>query len=105
VTQLDHSAVQLAGTRGVLRRQIDQIDTLERGVVDGSRSLVQRGREHLDAMGQMLEAIGVEPTLRRGFAILTRDRGPVVRSAAELRTGDRLTARLADGSVVLVVEE
>jgi exodeoxyribonuclease VII large subunit len=105
VTRLDHSAVQLAGTRGVLRRHIDQIDTLERGVVDGSRSVVQRGREHLDAMGQMLEAIGVDPTLRRGFAILTRHGGWVVRSAAELRPGDRLTARLADGSVVLVVEE
>jgi exodeoxyribonuclease VII large subunit len=104
VTRLDHSAVQLAGIRGVLRRQIDQIDTLERGVVEGSRSVVQRGREHLDAMGQMLEAIGVDPTLRRGFAILTRHGGPVVRSVTELTPGDRLTARLADGSVVLVVE-
>jgi exodeoxyribonuclease VII large subunit len=105
VTRLDHSAVQLAGTRGVLRRQIDQIDVLERGVADGSRSAVQRGRVHLDAMGQMLEAIGVEPTLRRGFAILTRPGGRVVRSASELGPGDRLTARLADGSVELVVEE
>jgi exodeoxyribonuclease VII large subunit len=105
VTRLDHSAVQLAGTRGVLRRQIDQIDVLERGVADGSRSAVQRGRVHLDAMGQMLEAIGVEPTLRRGFAILTRPGGRVVWSASELGPGDRLTARLADGSVELVVEE
>jgi exodeoxyribonuclease VII large subunit len=105
VTRLDHSAVQLAGTRGVLRRQIDQIDVLERGVADGSRSAVQRGRVHLDAMGQMLEAIGVESTLRRGFAILTRPGGRVVRSASELGPGDRLTARLADGSVELVVEE
>jgi exodeoxyribonuclease VII large subunit len=105
VTRLDHSAVQLAGTRGVLRRQIDQIDVLKRGVADGSRSAVQRGRVHLDAMGQMLEAIGVEPTLRRGFAILTRPGGRVVRSASELGPGDRLTARLADGSVELVVEE
>jgi exodeoxyribonuclease VII large subunit len=105
VTRLDHSAVQLAGTRGVLRRQIDQIDVLERGVADGSRSAVQRGRVHLDAMGQMLEAIGVESTLRRGFAILTRPGGRVVWSASELGPGDRLTARLADGSVELVVEE
>jgi exodeoxyribonuclease VII large subunit len=104
-TRLEHSAVQLAGTRGVLRRQIDQMDMLERGVVDGSRAVIQRGHEHLEAMGQMMVAIGIEPTLRRGFAILTRLGGPVVRSAAELRPGDRLTARLADGSVVMVVGE
>jgi exodeoxyribonuclease VII large subunit len=104
-TRLEHSAVQLAGTRGVLRRQIDQMDMLERGVVDGSRAVIQRGHEHLEAMGQVMVAIGIEPTLRRGFAILTRLGGPVVRSAAELRPGDRLTARLADGSVVMVVGE
>jgi exodeoxyribonuclease VII large subunit len=104
VTRLDHSAVQLAGTRGVLLRQIDQIDVLERGIVDGSRAVIQRSHDRLEAMGQMLETIGVEPTLKRGFAILTRPDG-VVRTAAELSPGDRLTARLVDGSVVLVVEE
>jgi exodeoxyribonuclease VII large subunit len=101
--KLDHAAVQLAGTRGVLRRQIDQIDNLERGVADLSRSAIQRRREHLDAMGEMFHAIGVEPTLRRGFAILSRPDGPVVRTAGELKQGDRIQARLADGSVELVV--
>jgi exodeoxyribonuclease VII large subunit len=89
----------------VLQRQVDQIDNLERGVVDGSRLSIQRRREQLDAMGEMFEAIGVEPTLRRGFAILSRADGPIVRSAGELRSGDRVTARLADGSVTMVVEE
>ena len=105
VGRLENSAMQLAGTRGVLRRQSDRIDDLQRGVTEGARAATQRGRQQLDAMGEMLEAIGVEPTLRRGFAILTRSDGPVVRSAAELRTGDRVTAKLADGSVSLEVVE
>ncbi len=105
VGRLDHSAVQLAGTRGVLRRQIDQIDHIERGLAEGARSKIQRGREQLGAMGEMFDAIGVEPTLRRGFAILARPDGRVVRSAREMTPGDRVTARLADGSVVLVVEK
>jgi exodeoxyribonuclease VII large subunit len=103
--RLEHAAVQLAGTRGVLQRQVDQIDNLQRGVVDGSRIAIQRHREQLDAMGEMFEAIGVEPTLRRGFAILAKADGSVVRRAGELRSGDRVTARLADGSVTMVVEE
>jgi exodeoxyribonuclease VII large subunit len=103
--RLDRSAVMLAGSRAALRRQIDRIDDLERGVVELSRAAIQRSRGHLDAMGEVLGAIGVEPTLRRGFAILTRPDGPVVRSAAELRPGDRVMARLADGSVVMAVEQ
>ncbi|HEU4916512.1 MAG TPA: exodeoxyribonuclease VII large subunit [Acidimicrobiia bacterium] len=105
VSRLDHSALQLAGTQGVLRRQADQIDHLERGVAEGSRAAIQRGREQLGAMGEMFDAIGVEPTLRRGFAILTRSDGRVVRNAREMGPGDRVTARLADGSVVMVVEQ
>jgi exodeoxyribonuclease VII large subunit len=89
----------------VLQRQSDQVDNLERGVADGSRVAIQRRRDQLDAMGEIFQAIGVEPTLRRGFAILSRSDGPIVRSASELRTGDRVTARLADGSVTMVVEE
>jgi exodeoxyribonuclease VII large subunit len=105
VVHLDHSASQLAGTRGVLRRQLDQIENLEKGLVDGSRAGVQRHREQLAVFTEMFAAIGVEPTLKRGFALVTRPDGSVVRSAGELSSGDRVGVRLADGSVTMVVEE
>jgi len=103
--RLDHSASQLAGTRLVLRRQMDLVDNLEQGVVDGSRSGVQRHRDQLAVFDEMFAAIGIEPTLRRGFALVTRPDGSVVRSAGELGAGDRVAVRLLDGSVGMVVEE
>ena len=103
--RLDHSASQLAGTRLVLRRQMDLVDNLEQGVLDGSRSGVQRHRDHLAVFDEMFAAIGIEPTLRRGFALVTRPDGSVVRSAGELGAGDRVAVRLLDGSVGMVVEE
>ena len=103
--RLDHSASQLAGTRGVLRRQLDHVANLEQGVMDGSRTGLQRHRDHLDGFAEMFAAIGVEPTLRRGFALVTRADGSVVRSAGELGGGDRVAVRLADGTVGMVVEE
>jgi exodeoxyribonuclease VII large subunit len=102
--RLDHSASQLAGTRGVLRRQMDHVDNLEQGVEEGSRAGLQRHREHLAVLAEMFAAIGVEPTLRRGFAVVTRPDGSVVRSAGELGVGDRVVVKLADGSVPMVVE-
>ncbi|MGH8948341.1 MAG: exodeoxyribonuclease VII large subunit [Acidimicrobiia bacterium] len=105
VVRLDHSASQLAGTRVVLRRQMDHIDNLEQGVVEGSRSGLQRHRDQLAVFAEMFTAIGIEPTLRRGFALVTRLDGSVVRSAGELGAGDRVAVRLVDGSVGMVVEE
>jgi exodeoxyribonuclease VII large subunit len=105
VARLDHSASQLAETRGVLSRQLDRLGYLEKGVVEGSRSGLQRHRDHLVGFAEMFTAIGVEPTLRRGFALVTRSDGSVVRSAGELHRGDRVMVRMADGSVGMVVEE
>jgi len=84
---------------------MDHIDTLQQGVVEGSRSGLQRQREQLVVFAEMFAAIGVEPTLRRGFALVTRLDGSVVRSSGELGAGDRVSVRLADGTVGMVVEE
>jgi exonuclease VII large subunit len=53
----------------------------------------------------MFAAIGVEPTLRRGFAVVTRPEGTVVRSVGELNAGERVLVHMTDGSVAMVVED
>lgn len=103
--RLDHSASQLAETRGALSRQIDHLSYLEQGIVDGSRAAVQRHRDRLAAFTEMFSAIGIEPTLRRGFALVTRPEGAVVRTVGELNEGERVMVRMADGSVAMVVEQ
>jgi exodeoxyribonuclease VII large subunit len=102
--RLDHSASQLAETRGALGRQLDNLEYLEKGIVEGSRSGILRHRERLAGFAEMLGAIGIEPTLLRGFALVTRPEGTVVRSVAELKAGERVTVRMADGVVAMVVE-
>jgi exodeoxyribonuclease VII large subunit len=105
VTHLDHTASQVAETRGSLARHLDHLDYLERGVADTSRSSIKRHRELLGSFTEMLSAIGVEPTLRRGFAVVTRHDGSVVHHAGTLTIGDRVAVRMADGTVAMVVEE
>jgi exodeoxyribonuclease VII large subunit len=104
-SRLDRTASQMAETRGVLARQMDHLDHLESGVAAGSRSLIQRHRHELASLTEVLSAIGIEPTLRRGFALVTRPDGSVVRSAQSLTPGDRVAVRMADGTVAMRVEE
>jgi exodeoxyribonuclease VII large subunit len=105
MARLDHTATQMGEVRGVLSRQLDHLDYLEKGVKEGSRLAVRRQRESLGGLAEVFEAVGIETTLRRGFALVLRTTGGVVRSVADLATGDRVTVRMADGSVGMVVEE
>ena len=69
-----------------------------------ARRAVARQREMLEGLAEMMDALGVESTLRRGFAIVTAGDGSVVRSAADVRPGQRLSIRFADGTVGVEVE-
>ena len=57
-------------------------------------------------MAEWFTAVDVEPTLRRGFAIVTSEDGKtVIRSVDQVSLDDRLAVRLGDGTVVVKVED
>jgi exodeoxyribonuclease VII large subunit len=63
------------------------------------RHLVAAG-SRVELAARALQAVSPLATLERGFAIVARPGGaPLVRRAAELRAGEDIEARLADGIV------
>jgi exodeoxyribonuclease VII large subunit len=52
-----------------------------------------------------LLALSPATTLRRGYAIVQRPDGSVVRAAAEVPRGERLTLRFADDQLTAVSDE
>jgi exodeoxyribonuclease VII large subunit len=60
----------------------------------------------LDAMARQLDAVSPQSVLRRGYSITSRrkDRIPL-RSASQLKPGDRLVTRFADGQVESTVDD
>lgn len=63
-----------------------------------ARLLGQR-RERLNNLGQLLESFSYERVLDRGFAVVLDDAGEIVRGASEVRPGESLTVRLAEGDL------
>jgi exodeoxyribonuclease VII large subunit len=51
-----------------------------------------------------LLALSPAATLRRGYAIVQRAEGTVVRSAAQVAPGEQITIRLAEDQLTAVVE-
>ena len=60
-------------------------------------------RHHVDLIGQRLEATDPDRILRLGYSI-TLSEGKLVTSTGKVRPGDRLTTRLADGTIESVVQ-
>jgi exodeoxyribonuclease VII large subunit len=102
---LDLLLAQFVESRSVLARQTDQLERIGGDILGDSRGAIARHRALLDSMTGTFSAIGVEPTLRRGFALVSRSDGSVVREAVSLAPGERVEVRLAEGSVAMTVEE
>ncbi|HET7267822.1 MAG TPA: exodeoxyribonuclease VII large subunit [Oleiagrimonas sp.] len=62
---------------------------------------LERHRSTLASTRRALHAVSPLATLERGYAIVFDADGNVVRSSANVASGDQLTARLADGSMRL----
>jgi exodeoxyribonuclease VII large subunit len=56
-------------------------------------------REAFHAQARVLDSVSYERVLARGFALVTRPAGALVRSAASIAEGNALRLRFSDGEV------
>ena len=96
---LRHAAALVGTSRAALEHQHAVIDEIRRGVSRGVRDTLERRREWLLSTEAAVADLGVEATLRRGFALVTDEGGRPIRSAAAVGPGDRLTVRFLDGEI------
>ena len=100
------AAADIGASATTLRRQQDTLDNLRTEVAHVSRTILDRRRSDLVSLADWFKVVDVEPTLRRGFAIVTdADDREVIRSVTSTSPGDVLTVRFADGTVRVTVED
>jgi exodeoxyribonuclease VII large subunit len=66
--------------------------------------MLQRDALRLRALARSLEAVSPLATVARGYALVTKEDGTLVRSVTQVQSGDAVDARLADGKLKLRVE-
>jgi exodeoxyribonuclease VII large subunit len=81
-----------------LSSRADRISSLSRLAVD-------RQAERVDASRRLLAAYDVERQLERGYTLTLDSEGRLVRSVANIQTGDILSIRFADGTALSSVEQ
>lgn len=112
--RLRHESDRLAGLRSrpALARPVTLLDAHERHVVDLRRTAwraldtrVTVGAAEVRHLAAQVAALSPAATLERGYAVVQRADGAVVRSPGDVTTGDRLRVRLARGEIAAEVSE
>ena len=81
-----------------------RLDALARRLEAAGRARLERRRSRLELLMRALDAVSPLAVLERGFAVVRREDGRVVRDADTLAAGERIDVRLARGGVSATVE-
>ena len=100
--RLTYRLQQTALRQVLLRRH--RVEQLEQRLFAGVQSWTMLRRNHIRMLEQRVETLNPERVYRLGYSLLRKD-GRVVRSVADCRQGDTVSAELADGLVQLTVQE
>ncbi len=84
-------------------RYTQVIQRLERDLTQKIAFRITRAQEQHARAAQALEHLNPQRVLERGFAVLQSEQGVVIKSREQVKSGQSLTARVADGGIGLSV--
>ncbi len=91
------NALRMLKPANRLQRYVDRLETVRTRLHSASERHLTQFTNRIESMRKQLRALGPAQTLARGYSITVNDAGHIVRSVADLATGDRVTIRLTDG--------
>ena len=82
-----------------LRREQQRLDYLMEGLKWNMHHRLKDHREKLNSLGGHLEALSPLKVLERGYSITRDAKGRVIKQASEVKKGETITTKLADGEI------
>ena len=82
-----------------LQRQLLRKDDLNRRLYRAASQLIERKSQRLGGLARELNAISPLATLGRGYALVYDSKGNLIRDPSQVKTGDSIKARVADGHI------
>lgn len=101
--QLKHRLQQIRPEQR-LQRERQNLERLNAALTRRIKEQLQYGRLRLDRQVGRLEAISPLATLHRGYSILLTEDGKAVTDAQQVTAGEKLSAKLSQGELLLQVE-
>jgi exodeoxyribonuclease VII large subunit len=100
------SRLQERHPRHALALLRQRCDVIGQRMTRGMEQLILRRRGRMEALTGQLRALAPTEVLRRGYSITTiKKSGIILRSTAQVKAGDRLITRVADGTSESIVRD
>jgi exodeoxyribonuclease VII large subunit len=108
LSQARHQLDRLSGRLGARRPEVTAarslLASLQHRAAISIQTRVSQQRDALAALASQLELLNPQRTLERGYAIVTDDKGVVMRAPSQLKPHSTLTVRLAEGSAQIGID-
>jgi exodeoxyribonuclease VII large subunit len=88
----------------LLKDASQSLDDIERRCSKSINAVVRANNEKLQTAANRLNALSPLAVLSRGYSVVSDENGAAVRSSKELKTGDNIKIRFADGSSAARIE-
>jgi exodeoxyribonuclease VII large subunit len=88
-----------SGLRALARQEGTRVAELHGRMHRAETRRLERLNDRLGGTAKLLASLGYRQTLKRGYALVQRPDGALVRSAAGIKPGDDLSLRFHDGTV------
>ncbi|MCR5819380.1 MAG: exodeoxyribonuclease VII large subunit [Bacteroidaceae bacterium] len=104
--QLEALAVHVASaTQRCLWTSAQDLEKIRTAISQALTTKIQKEKFWLQSMAQSIDSFNPEVLLKRGYTLTCLPDGQLVRSVADLHSGDRITTIFADGTATGIVEE
>ncbi|MGY0617365.1 exodeoxyribonuclease VII large subunit [Vibrio sp. FJH11] len=94
-----HYRLQLNSPAKQLAQQKSTLERAEQKLMDAMDRKLLTMRHQLAIAAEKLDTVSPLATLKRGYSITQTEQGKVITQAEDVKTGDRLVTRLADGEI------
>ncbi|WGW01015.1 exodeoxyribonuclease VII large subunit [Vibrio sp. YMD68] len=95
--------LQLHSPAMQLSRQASHLSRSEQKLIDAMKSQLVNRRYQFNLMTEKLDTVSPLATLLRGYSITKDSRENVITHREQVKTGDQITTRLADGEIQSIV--
>ncbi|MEE8325510.1 MAG: exodeoxyribonuclease VII large subunit [candidate division NC10 bacterium] len=103
--QLAAVGSRLVHPRYILDQGRMRLDDLAFRLASHTRSRLQTSRSEVKHLAGLLNSLGPQAVLDRGYAVVSKTDGSIVRDPGQVKTGEKLKVRVAEGRIGVTVSD
>ena len=87
-----------------IKSEHERLDRNREGLKQGSRKILDLAKSQFELVSEKVKNADPKTTLAKGYSLTLDVNGKFIRKASQLKSGDTIKTRLADGDVLSVVQ-